>query len=104
MWFVATVHVVCWSDTPFKSHVHRLQERPRSLMYSQEVSLLKSSTPDLKPPRCLTHDCTCSEPTVFENYVHDLYVEDQLVELSLWDTAGALLYYRVCLARERCNI
>jgi GTPase SAR1 family protein len=29
-----------------------------------------------------------SEPTVFENYVHDLYVGDQLVELSLWDTAG----------------
>ncbi len=29
-----------------------------------------------------------SEPTVFENYVHDLYVDDQLVELSLWDTAG----------------
>ncbi|KAM5532905.1 hypothetical protein V8D89_013457 [Ganoderma adspersum] len=28
------------------------------------------------------------EPTVFENYVHDLYVDDQLVELSLWDTAG----------------
>ena len=33
-----------------------------------------------------------SEPTVFENYVHDLYVDDQLVELSLWDTAGAFLY------------
>ena len=30
-----------------------------------------------------------SEPTVFENYVHDLYVDDQVVELSLWDTAGA---------------
>ena len=30
-----------------------------------------------------------SEPTVFENYVHDLYVDEQLVELSLWDTAGA---------------
>lgn len=30
-----------------------------------------------------------SEPTVFENYVHDLYIDDQLVELSLWDTAGA---------------
>jgi Ras family len=30
-----------------------------------------------------------SEPTVFENYVHDLYVDDQAVELSLWDTAGA---------------
>ncbi|EED80580.1 predicted protein, partial [Postia placenta Mad-698-R] len=28
------------------------------------------------------------EPTVFENYVHDMHVEDQLVELSLWDTAG----------------
>lgn len=29
-----------------------------------------------------------SEPTVFENYVHDIHVDDQLVELSLWDTAG----------------
>lgn len=29
-----------------------------------------------------------SEPTVFENYVHDIIVDDQLVELSLWDTAG----------------
>ncbi|KAK7031407.1 GTP-binding protein Rho3 [Favolaschia claudopus] len=28
------------------------------------------------------------EPTVFENYVHDIYVDDQLIELSLWDTAG----------------
>ncbi|KAI6120492.1 P-loop containing nucleoside triphosphate hydrolase protein [Pisolithus croceorrhizus] len=28
------------------------------------------------------------EPTVFENYVHDILVDDQLVELSLWDTAG----------------
>ncbi|KAI0285916.1 P-loop containing nucleoside triphosphate hydrolase protein [Russula aff. rugulosa BPL654] len=28
------------------------------------------------------------EPTVFENYVHDLYVDGQSVELSLWDTAG----------------
>lgn len=25
---------------------------------------------------------------MFENYVHEIYVEDQLVELSLWDTAG----------------
>lgn len=25
---------------------------------------------------------------MFENYVHDLVVDDQLVELSLWDTAG----------------
>ncbi|KAG8983947.1 Rho GTPase [Tulasnella sp. JGI-2019a] len=28
------------------------------------------------------------EPTVFENYVHDIVVDDQTVELSLWDTAG----------------
>ncbi|CAE6426254.1 unnamed protein product [Rhizoctonia solani] len=28
------------------------------------------------------------EPTVFENYVQDIKVDDQLVELSLWDTAG----------------
>ncbi|KAH8116428.1 small GTPase superfamily [Phellopilus nigrolimitatus] len=28
------------------------------------------------------------EPTVFENYVQDLWVDDQLIELSLWDTAG----------------
>jgi len=28
------------------------------------------------------------EPTVFENHVHDMTVDDQLVELTLWDTAG----------------
>ncbi|KAF8498703.1 ras family-domain-containing protein [Russula emetica] len=28
------------------------------------------------------------EPTVFENYVQDLFVDGQAVELSLWDTAG----------------
>ncbi|KAH9935863.1 ras family-domain-containing protein [Epithele typhae] len=28
------------------------------------------------------------EPTVFENFVHDIYVDEQLIELSLWDTAG----------------
>ncbi|KAF8311390.1 ras-domain-containing protein [Clavulina sp. PMI_390] len=28
------------------------------------------------------------EPTVFENYVHDVNVGGQTVELSLWDTAG----------------
>ncbi|KAG6812835.1 Rho GTPase [Tricholoma furcatifolium] len=28
------------------------------------------------------------EPTVFENYVQDILVDDQMVELSLWDTAG----------------
>jgi GTPase SAR1 family protein len=29
-----------------------------------------------------------SEPTVFENYVHDIYIDNTHVELSLWDTAG----------------
>ena len=28
------------------------------------------------------------EPTVFENYVHDLFIDGQEVQLSLWDTAG----------------
>ncbi|KAG8848076.1 Rho GTPase [Serendipita sp. 411] len=28
------------------------------------------------------------EPTVFENYVHELHVDDHWIELSLWDTAG----------------
>lgn len=29
-----------------------------------------------------------SEPTVFENYVHDIFIDGVHVELSLWDTAG----------------
>lgn len=28
------------------------------------------------------------EPTVFENYVHDIFIDGQQVQLSLWDTAG----------------
>lgn len=35
-----------------------------------------------------------SEPTVFENYVQDMLVDDQMVELSLWDTAGVLTLVR----------
>ncbi|WWC59710.1 uncharacterized protein I303_102272 [Kwoniella dejecticola CBS 10117] len=31
---------------------------------------------------------TTYEPTVFENYVEMMQVDDQMVELSLWDTAG----------------
>lgn len=28
------------------------------------------------------------EPTVFENYTHDIFLDGQPVQLSLWDTAG----------------
>lgn len=28
------------------------------------------------------------EPTVFENYIHDIFVDNQHITLSLWDTAG----------------
>lgn len=28
------------------------------------------------------------EPTVFENYVHDIFIDGQSIQLSLWDTAG----------------
>lgn len=28
------------------------------------------------------------EPTVFENYVHDIFVDGKPMQLSLWDTAG----------------
>ncbi|MCJ1287347.1 Rho GTPase [Xylographa opegraphella] len=31
---------------------------------------------------------TRGEPTVFENYVHDIFVDNVHIELSLWDTAG----------------
>ncbi|KAJ5930431.1 GTP-binding protein RHO3 [Penicillium verhagenii] len=31
---------------------------------------------------------TRGEPTVFENYVHDIFVDNVHMELSLWDTAG----------------
>ncbi|CAG8485687.1 4908_t:CDS:2 [Diversispora eburnea] len=27
------------------------------------------------------------EPTVFENYVHDIWIENKHIEISLWDTA-----------------
>ncbi|KAF1982880.1 rho3 protein-like protein [Aulographum hederae CBS 113979] len=31
---------------------------------------------------------TVYEPTVFENYVHDIFIDSTHIELSLWDTAG----------------
>lgn len=40
-------------------------------------------------PRSLQYILTPnSEPTVFENYVHDIFIDNVHVELSLWDTAG----------------
>ena len=37
------------------------------------------------------------EPTVFENYVKEVIVNDQTVELSLWDTAGQEEFDRIRL-------
>ena len=37
---------------------------------------------------------------MFENFVHDLCVDDQLVELSLWDTAGAFISHSACIDRR----
>jgi GTPase SAR1 family protein len=60
-------------------------------MFSPEGSSLKSSPSSHSFSQGFAYSRTnVSEPTVFENYVHDLYVDDELVELSLWDTAGTL--------------
>ncbi|KAI4743888.1 hypothetical protein E4T50_05740 [Aureobasidium sp. EXF-12298] len=47
------------------------------------------TTCHLVPTRLsLTRVSALSEPTVFENYVHDIFIDNVHVELSLWDTAG----------------
>jgi GTPase SAR1 family protein len=58
-------------------------------MYSHAGSLLRFSAPSFLGCPLARSDQVVSEPTVFENYVHDIYVDEQMVELSLWDTAGA---------------
>ncbi len=52
------------------------------------------------PPMTEMTLCLDSEPTVFENYVQDLYIDDQMIELSLWDTAGALFMLQVRTSRN----
>lgn len=37
------------------------------------------------------------EPTVFENFVQDITINNQIVELSLWDTAGQEEFDRIRL-------
>ncbi|OCF71116.1 rho family protein [Kwoniella mangroviensis CBS 8886] len=56
---------------------------PCRLLPYDVVSKLESSISFV-----LIHQLVNSEPTVFENYVEMMQVDDQTVELSLWDTAG----------------
>ena len=35
------------------------------------------------------------EPTIFENYVHEIYVDGKQITLSLWDTAGQEEYENI---------
>ena len=67
--------------------------RHRSLTSSLEATSLRYSK--TAPPgasetrnRPNKHLLRFSEPTVFENYVHDIFIDNVHVELSLWDTAG----------------
>lgn len=46
------------------------------------------SFPLVYPNQYVNADRLNSEPTVFENYVHDIFIDNVHVELSLWDTAG----------------
>lgn len=89
-----TVLPVCTLASPFfltaqHGPVHRknvtTQRFHQGLLYPSIVSAkwIDHGTPSHSEP-----NISYSEPTVFENYVHDIYVDDQLVELSLWDTAG----------------
>jgi Rho family protein len=59
----------------------RLHQRllPNSLVSTRQSHLNSLS---------LANTSTSSEPTVFENYVHDIFIDNTHVELSLWDTAG----------------
>jgi GTPase SAR1 family protein len=50
-------------------------------------SIVSAKWTDYRTPSHSELHISYSEPTVFENYVHDIYVDDQIVELSLWDTA-----------------
>lgn len=62
---------------------------PRLFPYSI-VSRIPKSAPLRAPfnnPHSNIHPLK-SEPTVFENYVHDIFIDNTHVELSLWDTAG----------------
>ncbi|RMZ77338.1 hypothetical protein DV737_g4385, partial [Chaetothyriales sp. CBS 132003] len=51
-----------------------------------KTSMLNVFTRGFFPVRPLPR--TVYEPTVFENYVHDIFVDNIHMELSLWDTAG----------------
>jgi Rho family protein len=60
--------------------------------------LLPSGTiSDYAAKRQLNNSIQIYEPTVFENYVHEITIDNQPVELSLWDTAGQEEFDRIRL-------
>lgn len=69
------IAVACKRSVP--ANIHALQVLPHGIVS-------RAGSPSLAP--CV--DLARSEPTVFENYVHDIYIDNTHVELSLWDTAG----------------
>jgi Rho family, other len=58
---------------------------PVRLCHSIPSSCLLGNSGELT---CANPQQTVYEPTVFENYVHDIFVDNIHMELSLWDTAG----------------
>lgn len=84
-----------WQDIT----AQRFHERVRApAVYDDVTGSLISYDPGTSPPCSKSHcflgltsgvdPVRYSEPTVFENYVHDIYIDNTHVELSLWDTAG----------------
>nr|POE89987.1 gtp-binding protein rho3 [Quercus suber] len=65
----------------------------RAWYFEKEEPEIPSNTSNGIMPLCggsktVQRKLVLLEPTVFENYVHDIFIDNHHVELSLWDTAG----------------